>query len=108
MRKAESVAYSLIPKQQRSKFRDKAKQGIFVGYDMGSRRYRAYAGHKNIVVCRTIRFLEHQRNLAIGNDKTEEKGLEHLLTPCSQTMTSEPRPTDSESIALEQIALLAE
>ena len=47
-----------INKQKRKKLDGKAKEGIFLGYDLQSKGYRIFTGGKRITISRTVKFLE--------------------------------------------------
>lgn len=54
-----SKAYSLVPKQKRKKWDDKAEEGVLVGYDGNTKGYRILDPNTNRVwISRLVRIIE--------------------------------------------------
>lgn len=63
-----------INKQKRKKLDSKAKEGVFLGYDLQRKGYRIYTGVKRITISRTVKFLED----VIEEPETECRGMPYF------------------------------
>jgi len=85
----ESKVYSLIPKQKRRKWDDKAEEGVLVGYDGNAKGYRILNPRTSrIWISRSIRIIEQNANqlslhrilLKKGIHNNEAESIEYELS----------------------------
>jgi len=68
-----SKVYSLIPKQRRRKWDDKAKEGVLIGYDGKTKAYRILNPETNQVwISRSVRIIERDEEQS-GRHQTSQK-----------------------------------
>ncbi|KMQ81757.1 copia protein, partial [Lasius niger] len=53
-------AYAYIHKSKRGKLDPKAIEGILIGYDHRSKGYRIYVSDRNVIISRTVKFIEEK------------------------------------------------
>jgi len=81
-----SKIYSLVPKQRRRKWDDKAEEGVLVGYDGNTKGYRILNPNTNRVwISRSVKVLEcntHELDLqqnTVDYETTVEEGTVHEI-----------------------------
>lgn len=72
-------AYAYVEKPKISKFDEKEIQGILLGYDNGSKGYRIYTGINNVIISRTVKFIESGINNIEENKNDTQTPTENFL-----------------------------
>ena len=60
------LVHVLVPDFQRSTFAPKTVQGMFTGYEVGSKAYRVYLGERHWKVSRDMYFREHLQGVGLA------------------------------------------
>ncbi len=73
-----------IPKEKRKKFDEKGEEGVFVGYQPGTKGYKVYLNSKNFTVSRNVVFLSKAQGVGESSEDVQED------EPIENTTSSEP------------------
>lgn len=98
-----SKVYSLIPKQKRRKWDDKAEEGVLVGYDGNTKGYRILDPNTNrIWISRSVRIIEHDANQfslhqTSQKEKAEIDGIKMIDYDMSETNHEEASRSEEET-----------
>lgn len=70
-----SKVYSMVPRQKRRKWHDKAEEGVLVGYDGNTKGYRILNLKTNRVwIARSVRIIEHEDKQPGHHQALQEEG----------------------------------
>ncbi|XP_042895052.1 uncharacterized protein [Parasteatoda tepidariorum] len=83
-----------IQSTQRTKLDNKAKAGVFVGYDYRSRGYRIHHEGKHITIARTVKFLENKFLYSkSNNEQASLKNETHQQESIEETQNGDKNNT---------------
>lgn len=82
-----SKVYSLVPKQKRKKWDDKAEEGVLIGYDGSTKGYRILDPKTaKVWISRSVRIIESGAKHRVLVDSTPEEGVTKIIPHAAAQM----------------------